>query len=104
MYTNTANDLVIQTNALSKSFGVVQALDRLDLAVPKHAIVGFLGPNGAGKSTTIKLLLGLARPTAGRGTVFGLDVVRDSTEIRKMGALIAVCVTLSIAKFAQIEF
>jgi ABC-2 type transport system ATP-binding protein len=80
---STANELVIQTNGLTKAFGPVQALNHLDLAVPKHAIVGFLGPNGAGKSTTIKLLLGLIRPTAGSGTVFGLDIARDSTEIRK---------------------
>jgi len=76
-------DLVIQTRGLSKSFGDVQALQALDLRVPKHSIVGFLGPNGAGKSTTIKLLLGLIRPTAGSGTVFGMDIVRESTEIRK---------------------
>ena len=80
---DTANTHVIQTNGLSKSFGAVQALDALSLDVPKHAIVGFLGPNGAGKSTTIKLLLGLIRPTAGSGAVFGLDIVRESAEIRK---------------------
>jgi ABC-2 type transport system ATP-binding protein len=80
---NRPNEPVIQTNGLSKSFGSVQALDRLDLSVPRHSIVGFLGPNGAGKSTTIKLLLGLIRPTAGSGTLFGLDIVRDSAEIRK---------------------
>ena len=76
-------DMVIRTNGLGKTYGTVRALDALDLAVPRHAIVGFLGPNGAGKSTAIKLLLGLIRPTAGSGTVFGLDIVRDSTEIRK---------------------
>src|SRR5690606_9384722 len=51
--------------------------------VPKNSIFGCLGPNGAGKTTTIKLLLGLARPTGGSATIFGLDVVNDSTEIRK---------------------
>lgn len=73
---------VIQTRGLSKAYGEVQALRDLSLDVPPHSIVGFLGPNGAGKSTTIKLLLGLIRPTAGSGTVFGLDIVRDSTAIR----------------------
>ena len=43
---------------------------------------GFLGPNGAGKSTTIRLLLGFLHPTAGRGRVLGLDIVRDSVAIR----------------------
>ncbi|MGF1505845.1 MAG: ABC transporter ATP-binding protein [Chloroflexi bacterium] len=74
---------VIQTTNLSKSFGPVTALDGLDLVVPRHSITGFLGPNGAGKSTTIKLLLGLMHPTAGSGTLFGLDIVTQSTAIRK---------------------
>ena len=77
------NNQVIETKGLSKSFGEVQALKSLDLAVPEHAIVGFLGPNGAGKSVTIKLLLGLMKPIAGSGTIFGLDIVRDGPEIRQ---------------------
>lgn len=77
------NNRVIETKGLSKSFGEVQALKSLDLAVPEHAIVGFLGPNGAGKSVTIKLLLGLMKPIAGSGTIFGLDIVRDGPEIRQ---------------------
>ncbi len=76
-------DLVIETHGLSKSYNGVDALTGLDLTVPRHSIVGFLGPNGAGKSTTIKLLLGLIRPTAGSGTVFGLDIVHDSLAIRR---------------------
>ena len=63
---NTSNGNVIQTQGLSKAYKGVQALDGLNLEVPKNSIYGFLGPNGAGKSTTIKMLLGLARPTAGR--------------------------------------
>jgi ABC-2 type transport system ATP-binding protein len=74
---------VIQTQGLSKTFGEVQALKELDLAVPRHSITGFLGPNGAGKTTTIRLLLGLNRPTAGRGSIFGHDIVEESLEIRK---------------------
>ena len=64
-------------------YGGVTALQALDLRVPRHAIFGFLGPNGAGKSTTLKLLLGLARPTAGSATLFGLDSVRESVAIRR---------------------
>jgi ABC-2 type transport system ATP-binding protein len=78
-----SNEIIIQTKNLSKTFGEVKALKSLDLSIPKHAIVGFLGPNGAGKSTTIKLLLGLTRPTEGSGTIFGLDIVHQSSEIRK---------------------
>ncbi len=77
------NSLVIDTRGLTKTFKGVNALQSLDLKVPKNSIFGFLGPNGAGKTTTIKLLLGLARPTGGSATVFGLDTVRDSVAIRE---------------------
>ncbi len=73
---------IIQTNALSKSFGDIAALQPIDLTVPQHAIFGFLGPNGAGKTTLMKLLLGLLRPTGGSATIFGKDIVADSIEIR----------------------
>ena len=79
---NDSHPFVIQTQALTKSFKGIDALKSLNLTVPKNSIFGFLGPNGAGKSTTIKLLLGLSRPTAGRATIFGLDSVKDSPEIR----------------------
>ena len=75
--------LVIQTEDLGKSFGEVTALKGLNLQVPEHSITGFLGPNGAGKSTTIRLLLGLMEPTSGSGSIFGLDVERQSPEIRR---------------------
>lgn len=80
---NETTNLVINTQGLTKTFKGVNALKSLDLTVAKNSIFGFLGPNGAGKSTTIKLLLGLARPTSGSGTVFGLDVERDSVAIRE---------------------
>lgn len=79
----TERETVIQTENLSKSYGNFQALKSLNLDVPANSIVGFLGPNGAGKSTTIKLLLGLARPTSGGGTIFGLDIVKQNQEIRR---------------------
>ncbi|HXI79877.1 MAG TPA: ABC transporter ATP-binding protein [Verrucomicrobiae bacterium] len=66
-----------------KPAGVVRALANLSIAVHEGEIFGFLGPNGAGKSTTIRLLLGYLHPTAGSGSVFGLDIVRDSVEIRR---------------------
>ncbi|WP_432123476.1 ATP-binding cassette domain-containing protein [Streptomyces sp. S1] len=59
--------------SLTKRYGRVLALDGLDLNVPPGEVFGFLGPNGAGKSTTIRLLLGLARPSAGRVRIFGTD-------------------------------
>jgi ABC-2 type transport system ATP-binding protein len=63
----------IRTEGLSKRFGRTLALDDLTLAVPAGEVFGFLGPNGAGKSTTIRLLLGLIRPTSGRAWLFGDD-------------------------------
>ncbi len=80
---NETNTLVIETQGLGKAHKQIQALKSLNLQVQKNSIFGFLGPNGAGKTTTIKLLLGLARPSAGSGTIFGLDIVRDSVEIRR---------------------
>jgi ABC-2 type transport system ATP-binding protein len=64
----------IETVGLSKTYeGTVKALVDLDLRVERGEVFGFLGPNGAGKSTTIRLLLDLIHPTAGRAAVFGLD-------------------------------
>ena len=77
------SELVIDTKGLSKSYNGVAALNSLDLQVPKNSIFGFLKPNGSGKTTTIKLLLGLTRPTSGSAAIFGQDIVEDSVEIRK---------------------
>jgi ABC-2 type transport system ATP-binding protein len=63
----------LRTENLTKRYGRLVAVDGLDLSVPAGEVFGFLGPNGAGKSTTIRLLLGLARPTAGRAWVFDSD-------------------------------
>jgi ABC-2 type transport system ATP-binding protein len=78
-----SNELAIVTHGLRKEYRGVTALHGLDLRVPRDAICGFLGPNGAGKSTAIKLLLGLARPTGGSGTIFGHDILRESVPIRR---------------------
>jgi ABC-2 type transport system ATP-binding protein len=80
---NTSHSYVIETDGLSKTYKGVEALKPLSLKVREHSICGFLGPNGAGKSTTIKLLLGLSKPTGGRALVFGLDAVYDSAAIRQ---------------------
>ncbi len=79
---SSAPAAVIQTHGLAKIYKETQALKPLDLMVPKNSIFGFLGPNGVGKTTTMKLLLGLIHPTAGSASLFGLDSVRDSVEIR----------------------
>lgn len=74
--------IVINTTDLTKTYKGVQALRSLDMHVHQNSIFGFLGPNGAGKTTTIKLLLGLIRPTAGNATVFGMDSINQSIDIR----------------------
>jgi ABC-2 type transport system ATP-binding protein len=79
---NTDN-FVIHTEGLSKAYKGTKALDSLTLQVPKNSIFGFLGPNGAGKSTTIKLLLGLIQPSAGKAAVFGHDIHSESVPIRR---------------------
>jgi ABC-2 type transport system ATP-binding protein len=74
--------IVISTRGLSKTFKNVAALKPLNLDVHQNSIYGFLGPNGAGKTTTIKLLLGLTRPNSGSASVFGMDVAKQSVDIR----------------------
>ncbi len=65
---------LIQTKNLTKQYGKVRCVNSIDLQVPQGSIYGFLGPNGAGKSTTLKMILGLAKPTAGSITLFGTPV------------------------------
>src|SRR5437879_1607686 len=79
---------IIETEKLTKSYGVHRGIIEVDLAVERGEVFGFLGPNGAGKTTTIRLLLDLIRPTSGRATVFGLDTTRDAVAIhRRIGYL-----------------
>ncbi|MBX9427465.1 MULTISPECIES: ABC transporter ATP-binding protein [Streptomyces] len=75
---------VLRTQSLTKRYGRVLALDGLDLSVPAGEVFGFLGPNGAGKSTTIRLLLGLARPTSGRASIFGADAANVAMTHRRL--------------------
>lgn len=79
----------IQTNGLTKHFDHVVAVDSLDLTVERGEIFGFLGPNGAGKSTTVKLLLGLVRPTAGEIRIFGRPIPEHAREVLpQIGAMV----------------
>jgi ABC-2 type transport system ATP-binding protein len=77
--------LTIETTDLRKQYGPVEALRGLTLRVPRGSIFGFLGRNGSGKTTTIKILLGMARATAGHARVFGLpaDGEVSGVEIRR---------------------
>jgi len=74
--------LAIDVRGLTKRFGSRTVVDRVDLQVASGRICGFLGPNGSGKTTTIRMLCGLLKPDAGAGTCLGLDVLRQSREIK----------------------
>lgn len=74
---------------LSKAFGSSQALDGVDLAIPRGSVYGVLGPNGAGKTTTIRILATLLRPDSGTARVLGRDVVRDAAAVRSRVSLTA---------------
>src|SRR5919199_4134442 len=82
-------ELAIETLGLGKSFGDRAALRGIDLRVPRGLAFGFLGPNGAGKTTLIRLLLGLARPTAGRIRVLGHELPGGrAAALARVGAII----------------
>jgi ABC-2 type transport system ATP-binding protein len=80
--------LAIETRRLTRDFGDFRAVDGIDLRVERGTYYGFLGPNGAGKSTTIKMLVGLLRPTAGSAYIAGVDVWREPLRAKAvMGVL-----------------
>jgi ABC-2 type transport system ATP-binding protein len=73
----------IAVDGLRKRYGDVQALDGVSFAVHEGEVFALLGPNGAGKSTTVRVLVTLTQPNAGRATVGGRDVVREATAVRR---------------------
>jgi ABC-2 type transport system ATP-binding protein len=74
----------IVISGLTKEYKTTKALDGVDLVVPEGSVFGFLGPNGAGKTTTLRILAGLARPTAGEAHVFGHDTTRDADAVHAL--------------------
>ncbi len=78
---------VIETRALTKTYGAVRALDGLSLNIPRGGVYGVLGPNGAGKSTLFRILLGLIRPSGGEAIVMG-GRIGDVAASRRMGSMI----------------
>ena len=69
-----STDFAIEARGLSKHFGALRAVSKLDLKVPRGQIYGFLGPNGSGKSTTIRMLCGLLTPTEGTAKVLDTEI------------------------------
>src|SRR6266566_4603309 len=81
-------EAVISVSSLTKRYGEIVAVDNVDFSLEAGTITGFLGPNGAGKTTTLRLLLGLAEPTAGEALVFGRPYRELEQPIRHVGAML----------------
>ena len=79
----TGGEAAVLVEGLTKTFGKVEALRGVDLAVQRGSVLGLLGPNGAGKTTTVRILTTLLHPTSGRAFVEGLDVVARPDEVRR---------------------
>ena len=77
-----SDDLVIAARGLTRRFGDLVAVDRVDLDVPRGEVLGFLGPNGAGKSTLIRMLVGLLTPTSGSARVLGHELPGEAERLR----------------------
>lgn len=81
------NENAVEMQGITRRFGDVLAVDKIDLAIPRGEIYGFLGPNGAGKTTVVRMLITLLMPTAGRASVAGFDLVSQPNDIRlRIGA------------------
>jgi ABC-2 type transport system ATP-binding protein len=83
------NESIIKVQNLTKTFGDFVAVDDIIFDVKKGEIFGLLGPNGAGKSTTIRMLSTLTRPTKGKATIGGFDVVKQDNDVRKLVGIVS---------------
>lgn len=85
----TNSEIILQVKNLTKKFGRLIAVNKLELKAYRGEVIGFLGPNGAGKSTTIRMLLGLIKPTSGSIEIFGKSLAKERIEIlKKVGAIV----------------
>jgi ABC-2 type transport system ATP-binding protein len=82
------NPPAVSIDGLTKRYGDRLAVDGLTVDIPSGVVAGFVGPNGAGKTTTMAMLLGLVRPTSGRGTVLGAPLDRPARYLHRVGALV----------------
>ena len=78
----SGTDLAIDVTGLTKHFGKLTVVNKVDIHMPRGQVWGFLGPNGSGKTTTIRMLCGLLKPDEGQGTCLGYDILRQSREIK----------------------
>jgi ABC-2 type transport system ATP-binding protein len=80
--TDTSSSLAIQAKQISRYFGDLKAIEKVDLNIDKNRIYGFLGPNGCGKTTAIRMLTGLLKPTSGEIQVLGFSLPQDAEKLR----------------------
>ncbi|MGB7460552.1 MAG: ABC transporter ATP-binding protein, partial [Carnobacterium jeotgali] len=80
---------LVEVKGLTKRFGKFTAVKNVNLSVNEGEIYGFIGPNGAGKSTTIRVLLGMLKPSEGQVTIFGKDAWKDAVAIHKRVAYVS---------------
>jgi ABC-2 type transport system ATP-binding protein len=101
----TATATAIDFRSLTRFYGARRGIEDLTLAIPSGEIFGFLGPNGAGKTTSIRLLLGLIRPTSGSALVMGADILADTLAVRRhIGFLtgdVALYPSLKVAEYLR---
>jgi ABC-2 type transport system ATP-binding protein len=105
VHEHTASQFAIRTDRLTKRFGQIVAVDDVSLTVDPGEVFGFLGPNGAGKSTTIRLLLGLIRPSSGGAQIFGIeagDVERAHQHLAYVPADVALWPALTGAEIIEL--
>jgi ABC-2 type transport system ATP-binding protein len=105
VHARSASDFAIHIDGVTKRFGRIVAVDDLSLTVAPGEVFGFLGPNGAGKSTTIRMLLGLIRPSAGTAHIFGdpaSDVRRAHCHLAYVPADVALWPSLTGAEILEL--
>ncbi len=98
-------NFAIRINSLTKRFGGIVAVEDLSLTVAPGEVFGFLGPNGAGKSTTVRVLLGLLRPSGGNAEIFGVpagDVRRAHRHVAYVPADVALWPNLTGAEILEL--
>ncbi|MDA3861189.1 MAG: ABC transporter ATP-binding protein [Melioribacteraceae bacterium] len=87
--TNINSEIILQVKGLTKKYGSLIAVNNLELNAYRGEVIGFLGPNGAGKSTTIRMLLGLIKPTSGSIEIFGKSLLKNRLDIlKRVGAIV----------------
>ena len=85
---NVGDGPALSVSGLTKTFGKLKAVEDLSFEMPRGGVIGFVGPNGSGKSTTIRMLLGLIKPTGGNAEILGYGICTPSTYMHKVGALV----------------